>query len=185
MGKKAELHALKERKAKIEQKWVHRGRFIQIRHDTIVMEEPPPKIWDIIIHPGAVAILPIDKQGRFILVEQWRRAIEKITIELPAGLLEKGEAPITCAQRELQEETGFRAGQLTPFGGCYPAPGLSTEYIHLFLAKDLEKEPLHADDTDGIDVRAVSVDEALKLIKEGQICDAKTILCILRYLQSS
>jgi ADP-ribose pyrophosphatase len=182
MGKKAELQAQMERQARIDSQWIHQGRFLQVRQDKVVFPHHPPQIWDIVTHSGVVAIIPIDEEGRFLLVEQWRRAIGKITLEIPAGMLEAGEEPITCAQRELQEETGFWARDLTPFGGCYPTPGMSTEYDHLFVAKNLELRPLQAEDTDVIDVRRVTSDEALKLIKEGQICDAKTAVGLLRYL---
>ena len=181
MGKNAESQALREQGAKIDQKFILEGKFIQVRRDVIEFNGHPTQTWDLIVHPGAVAVIPIDDQGRLVLVEQWRRAIGKITIEIPAGLLEKGEAPEFCAQRELREETGYRAKELASFGGCYCAPGLSDEYVHLFIAQGLQKDPLIADDTEAIDVRTVSPEEALKMIEEGIIYDAKTVVGILRY----
>jgi len=185
MGKNAESQALREQRAKIDQKLVLEGKFIQVRRDVIEFDDHPTQTWDLVIHPGAVAIIPIDNHGRLVLVEQWRRAIRKITIEIPAGMLEKGEAPELCAQRELREETGYRAKTLIPFGGCYAAPGISDEYLHLFIAKGLEKSPLIADDTEVIDVRTVSLEEAFNMIEEGLIHDAKTIVGILRYMNLS
>lgn len=181
MGKNAASRALKEERAKIDQAVVFEGKFIQVRRDVIEFDDHPTQTWDLIVHPGAVAIIPIDDQGRLVLVEQWRRAIGKVTIEIPAGLLEKGEDPELCAQRELREETGYRAKTIHPFGGCYCAPGLSNEYVHLFIAKGLQKDPLVADDTEMIDVRTLSLEEALKMIEEGIIYDAKTVVGILRY----
>lgn len=184
MGKNAESQALREQRAKIDQKFVHEGKFIQVRRDVIELNDHQTQTWDLIVHPGAVAIIPIDNQNRLVLVEQWRRAIGKITIEIPAGMLEKGESPACCAQRELREETGYRAESLCAFGGCYCAPGLSDEYVHLFIAKGLQKDPLVADDTEVIDVRTVSLEDAFKMIEEGVVYDAKTIIGILRYAKS-
>ena len=181
MGKNADAHALLEKNAKIDTRWAYEGKYLKVRHDTIHTPHHPEKNWDIVVMRGAVAVIPIDSQGRIVLVEQWRRAIEKVTLELPAGMLDPGESPEDCAQRELQEETGFKAGSLKSFGGCFTSPGCICEYIHLYLGKDLSESPLKADDTDLIDVRIVSLDEALILIETGQICDAKTIVGIMRY----
>jgi len=181
MGKNAEAQAVREREAKIHREWLHRGRYIQLRKDVIEIENAPIKTWELIVHPGAVAIIPIDAKGDLILVEQWRCAIEKITLEIPPGTLNSGELPLGCAQRELQEETGYKAHILTPLGGCYSAPGISNEYVYLYIGEKLEKSPLIADDTDLIDIRTVSVKKALEMIEEGSITDAKTIVGILRY----
>ena len=181
MGKNADAHALAEKQAKVETRWTYDGKYLKVRQDIIHIPKHPPKVWDIGITPGAVAIIPLDAQKRIILVEQWRRAIGQITLELPAGMLDPDEAPIDCAQRELQEETGYRAGLLEPFGGCYTSPGLFSEYIHLFLATDLTESRLYGDDTHTIDVKTVSLKEAFSMIEKGTICDAKTIVGILRY----
>lgn len=184
MGEKANSQERAEKQAKIKHSCVYQGKFYQVNQDVIEIEGHPPKIWDLIAHPGAVAILPINHKQEIILIEQWRRAVGKIVLEIPAGALEAGEKPLVCAQRELQEEIGYKAGRLIPFDGCYPAPGTSNEYVHLFIAKDLEESYLEADDTAVIDLKIVSLQNALKLIEEGAICDAKTIVAILRYASS-
>jgi len=181
MGKNAETQKLQEKIAKIESHWAFEGKYLRVRQDTIQLPHHPVKTWDIVVTLGAVAIIPIDSEGRLILVEQWRRAIGRITLELPAGMLDPGETPEVCAQRELQEETGFKAGSLKPFGGCFSSPGSMSEYIFLYLGHDLTESRLNADDTDHIDVRAISLNEALTMIANGQICDAKTIVGIMRY----
>jgi ADP-ribose pyrophosphatase len=180
MGKNADAHALLEKKAKVDSRWAYEGKYLKVRHDTIYTN--PVKNWDIVVMPGAVAVIPIDSKGRIVLVEQWRRAIERVTLELPAGMLDPGESPEECAQRELQEETGYKAGSLEFFGGCFSSPGSMSEYIHLYLGKDLLNSPLKADDTDQIDIQTISIEEALKLIENGQICDAKTVVGIMRYI---
>lgn len=182
MGKNAEAQALQEKNAKVDSSWAFEGKYLKVRHDILSIPKQPPKTWDIVITLGAVAIIPIDSEGRIVLVEQWRRAIERITLELPAGMLDTNESPLECAQRELQEEAGLKAGSLKPFGGCFTSPGSMSEYIHLFLGQDLTESRLQADDTDFIDVKAVSLADAKKMIANGQICDAKTIIGILRYM---
>jgi len=112
-------------------------------------------------------------------VEQWRRAIGRITLEIPAGVLEAGEKPEFAAQRELQEEIGKKAGSLTYLGPYFSSPGVFTEQVHLFVGKNLENSVLKGDDTDEIDIRIVPLQTALKLIEDGTICDAKTALGIL------
>ena len=181
MGKNADNQAFQEKNGKIDSRFTFEGKYLKVRRDTIDIPNRPVKTWDIVVTSGAVAIIPIDSQGRIVLVEQWRRAIDRITLELPAGMLDPGESPQECAQRELQEETGLKAGSLKPFGGCFSSPGSMTEYIHLYLGRDLTESPLNADDTDLIDVRTLSLNEAQKMIENGQICDAKTIIGILRY----
>lgn len=181
MGKNAERRRLQEQQATIKSHWVHEGKYLKVRQDIIQTPGEPTHVWDIAVTQGAVAIIPIDPQGRLILVAQWRRAIGKITLELPAGMLDKDESPLDCAQRELQEETGYKAGSLVPFGGCFSSPGTFSEYIQLFLGQDLTDSRLQAEDSDGIDVQAVTLKDAQEMIEQGQICDAKTIVGILRY----
>ena len=115
MGKNADAQALQEKNAKIDSQWAYEGKYLKVRHDLIHIPHHPVTTWDIVVTRGAVAVIPIDAQGRLILVEQWRRAIERITLELPAGMLDPNESPEDCAQRELQEETGFKAGSLRHF----------------------------------------------------------------------
>ncbi len=176
MGKNAEARALAEKQSKIESTWVYEGKYLRVRKDVI-----GNKTWEVGVLPGAAAIVPVDAEGRVVLVEQWRRAVGKVTLEIPAGMLDPGETPLECAQRELQEETGYKAGVMESMGGCYTSPGMLSEYIHLFLATDLIENRLFADDTDGIDVRVVPVDLAMQMIEDGNITDAKTIVGLLRY----
>ncbi len=170
-----------EATAKVDSNEVYRGVLFSVKQDILHFEELPPHQWDTIIHPGAVAIIPVTKDGNLLLIQQWRRAVEKIIYEIPAGTLDKGEAPLICAQRELQEETGFKATTLTPLGGFYSAPGFCTEYLHLFVASGLSPSPLAGDDHEAIDVLEVPLKNALEMIDSNVIDDAKTITGILRY----
>jgi ADP-ribose pyrophosphatase len=180
MGKNAETRRREEELAQKESKLAYQTKFIQVRHDVIQVPGKETHHWDVVLHPGGVAIIAIDEQKRVVLVEQWRRAIERITLELPAGLIDPNESLESCAQRELQEEAGVKAGKLQYLGGYFSSPGVFTEYIHLFLATKLTPNQLYADDTDGIDVHFIPFDEALEMIKNGTICDAKTALGILK-----
>lgn len=153
-------------------KEVHVGKVI-----SLVQENT----FDLVLHPGAVAMIPINAAGQLVLVKQWRRAAMRTLLELPAGTLEPNESPDQCAQRELQEEIGFKAQKITPLGGFFTAPGFCDEYIHLYLAEKLVSSPLLGDDTDEIEVATISLEEALQSIEEGKIVDAKTIVGVYRY----
>jgi len=170
-----------ESSATIETKEIHKGKIFTLRRDHLQFDSQPPHVWDIIEALGAVALIPITSSGHLLLIRQWRRAIQKIIFELPAGTLEKDEALIDCAQRELQEETGFKAKEILPFGGLYSTPGFCTEYIHLFIAKKLTESPLPSDPQEGIDTVEVPLEKALSMIDSGEINDAKTIAGIFRY----
>lgn len=177
----SQIQKEKEKHALTETRQIYKGRILELKLETYQFEQSK-KVAEIVVHPGAVVIVPIDPQGRILLVQQWRRAVADILLELPAGTLEKGELPIDCAKRELQEETGFAAKKMTPMGGFFSAPGFCTEYLHLFLAEDLIPSPLEPDDDEMIDLVPVSIQEAKQMIERNQICDAKSVAGLLRYL---
>ncbi len=160
--------------------YLHKGTRINLRQDTLTTG----KTFEIIEHPGAVAILPF-LDHKILLIRQWRRAVEKILYEIPAGTLEENEDLTTCAQRELQEEIGYKAGNLIPFGSFFTAPGFCTEYIHLFLAENLQASRLIPDEDEGIDLAIMSLSDAIQLIEKGEIIDAKTIIALYKYVVST
>lgn len=167
-----------EKKSHITQETLYRGKIITLRVDTINNHK-----WAIIEHPGAAAILPVDENENLILVKQWRRAVKTILLEIPAGALEKDEDPLECAQRELQEETGFKANEMISLGMIYSAPGFCSEKLHLYLARDLSESYLPQDDTEAIDVHKISLKDALAMIDRHEIHDAKTVAAIFLYLR--
>ncbi len=181
MEEKSTQQAAFEKKARVERELIYTGKTISVRTDTLREEGHAARKWDIVVHPGAVVIVPVTNEGKIILVKQWRRAIQEILLELPAGTLEEGEPVDVCAQRELQEETGFRAREIIALGGFYSAPGFCTEYLYLFLARGLEEAPLDADDDEAIDLVYVGLDEFWQMVAEGKIHDAKTIAGVARY----
>ncbi len=132
-------------------------------------------------HPGAAATLVVE-DGQVLLVEQYRPAAGRLMLELPAGTIDRGEPPIECAQRELQEETGYSAQHWETLGHLYPTPGYTNEILYLYLASGITKGEQRLDDGEDIKVRWVPLDEVREMIDNDGINDAKTIVSIFRYL---
>ena len=139
-------------------------------------------IRDIVDHPGAVAIVPILDDGRILLERQFRYSAGKQLLEIPAGTLERGEAPDTCARRELKEETGYTAASMKKILTMYTAPGYSNELIHLYFATGLKRGEAEAEEDEQITLEPYGPDELLEMIEKNTIEDAKTIAGILSYL---
>lgn len=156
-------------------KALHRGRVINLRVDTIDVGGGKTVQREIIEHPGAVVIAAVDDEGRVLMVRQYRHAAGEALLELPAGTMEPGEEPTVTAVRELQEETGYYPGELTPAGGYFSTPGFCNEFLHLFIARHLRAQPLKGDDDEEIEVEAVPVEDIPSLVLSGKIKDAKTI----------
>lgn len=136
---------------------------------------------EIIRHPGAVAMVPIDADGNILMVTQYRHAAGRRLLELPAGTLETGEDPLEAVERELREEVGYRPGQVEPLGGFYVAPGYTDEYIRIYVCTDLEESALDADEDEDIEIEHMSPADALKAVANGGIVDAKSIIGIIRW----
>lgn len=159
----------------IESKELYKGKVIQVRLDTVSLPDGRRKIREIIVHPGAVAIVPL-LNGKVLLVEQYRKAIERRTLEIPAGTLEEGESPRECAERELIEETGYQASNLDKLIEYYPSPGISSELIHIFKASGLEKI---SDAEAELPLQYMELEEVERKIRTGEIKDSKTIIGVL------
>ncbi len=137
---------------------------------------------DVVEHHGGVTLLPIDAEGKILFVSQYRHPIGRVLLELPAGTLDDGEDPEVCAQRELQEETGYRAGNIERLGGFYSAPGYCTEYLPVYLCTELVESRLQGDE-DSIEVVRIPLEEALRMVAAGEIEDAKSLAALLLYLR--
>lgn len=159
---------------------VYQGRVVKLDLVTVELPNGETSLREIVTHPGAVAIVALDDMRRVLLVRQFRLAAGRVMLEIPAGTLEPNEAPIVCAERELQEETGYKPQKLEPLGGIFVAPGYTTEYIHLFLARDLVESRLEMDGDEFIEVVKLPFDDVLAKIDLGEIQDAKTITALLR-----
>lgn len=134
---------------------------------------------EIIEHPGSAVVLPLHSNGDVTLVRQYRYAASGFLLEIPAGTVEDGESPEQCAAREIEEETGLRAGSLTKIAEFYVSPGFLTEKMHLFFASDLSETTPNRDFDENIEVVRIPLEQALDLIHDKMILDAKTIIGIL------
>jgi ADP-ribose pyrophosphatase len=157
-------------------------RWLRVRTDTFRFASGAENTLDVVDHPGGVTLVAFDGDGRLLLVRQYRHPAGRDLLELPAGTLEAGEAPEVCAERELREETGYRPGRLERLGGFFLAPGYDTEYQHVFLASELSEDALDAEEED-LALVALPLDDALGMIDDGSIEDAKTIAALLLYLR--
>lgn len=178
---KADEQARREKAAQVESQEVFKGKKFSVRVDTITDRPGHTYKREIVVHPGAVVMLPVTKDGKLVLVRQWRRATGQVLLELPAGTLDEGEAPLATAGRELQEEIGYKAGRITPMGGFFSAPGILTEYLHLYLAEDLEESQLDPDENEELDICEMTLQEALEAVEKGEIEDSKSIVGLSRY----
>ena len=158
---------------------VYPGRAFTIRRDTLRLPDGHETRLDIVEHVGSVVIIPLDEQGNLLFVRQYRHATGQDLLELPAGTLNKGEAPEACAHREIREETGMAAGHMQDLGGFYLAPGYSTEYMHVYLATDLHPDPLEADADEFLSVEKIPLTRALAIARGGEIPDAKSLAALL------
>ena len=138
---------------------------------------------EIVEHDDCVAIIAIDDENNVLLVNQFRKPVEKELLEIPAGGIEPGEEPADCVRRELREETGFLPHRVERLGGFYSSPGYCTEYLHLYLATELVPSPLQAEDSESIRLVRVRLSEVPGLITSGSICDAKSIAGLLAFLE--
>lgn len=154
---------------------------MSITKDTVSLPSGRVTIREKVTHPGSVGILPVLENGDLIFVKQFRYVIGSDLLEIPAGTIEEGESPEECATRELLEETGYQAGRLDLLSSFYTSPGYSNEFMWLFKATDLRSGEAKPMADESIEIKVVSLGEALSLIKNGGIRDVKTICAILLY----
>ncbi len=157
---------------------VYRGHVFSVRQDFLRLPNGNQAQIDVLVHNDSVTILPVDEQGQVWFIRQYRQPIGKFLLELPAGVSETGEDPQTSAQRELREETGMAAGRLQKLGSFYLAPGYSTEFMHIFLARDLYPSPLPGDVDEIIEVEKVSAGEAHQPAETGKLEDSKSLIAL-------
>ncbi len=167
---------------RIRSEEIHKGRVITIRRDTLRMPDGKEMVRDVVAHPGAVVVLAVDGDD-LLFVRQYRYAAGEELLELVAGTCEPGEEPAVTADRELQEEAGFKAGRLTKLGEIYSAPGFCSELLHLYMAENLTPSRLPGDEDEEIELERIPADQAIRLAVTGQIRDAKTLAGVLLYAQ--
>lgn len=158
------------------------GRALKLRVDTVKKPNGKTTTREIVERSDCIAAVPIDSKDNILMVRQFRKAVGKVLLEIPAGGIDKGEQPIMAVRRELQEEIGYLPNKIDRIGGFYAAPGYSTEYLHLYVATYLLPSRLEAEDTEDIEVVRVSLSRIPDMIISGEICDAKSIVGLLRVI---
>ena len=156
------------------------GTLLHVRRDTVKLPNGKTATREWIKHPGASSLIPLLPDGSIILVKQYRYPVGKITLEVPAGKLDTPEEdPLLCAQRELSEETGYTADHMEKLTTIATTVGFSNEYIHLYLATGLHAGNQHTDADEFINVLKVPLQEAVEMVNDGRIIDAKSVVSIL------
>jgi len=163
----------------LESRRTHEGPLLKIDLDEVELPGGAVARLESIRHPGAAAALPFLADGRVLLVKQYRHAMGGWILEIPAGKLDDGEAPESCAVREVEEEVGYRAGALTPLGAIFTTPGFTDEVIWLYEAHGLEKTELAHEVDEVIEVLTWEFDEAVRAVHDGRIRDGKSVAAIL------
>ena len=154
---------------------VYHGKIFELIRENITLENGTTTDVEFIEHPGAAAIIPFLDDNRIVLLKQYRHALKKVIWEIPAGTLDPQEEIISCAKRELIEETGYSASGWQKLGAITPVPGYSDERIHIYLATELQPAEQHLDEDEVIQVQEVEFNKALEMIGIGKIQDAKSI----------
>lgn len=165
-----------------KRKRVYDGRVISVSSDTIILPNKKLAYREYIEHPGAVCVLAFTDKKNIVLVKQFRYPVGKITYELPAGKLDKGEKPASCVRRELLEETGYYAKKIKKIYSFWPTPAFSNEVLHIFFAECLEKRSLNLDEDEFLEPEIVPFAKALDWVKKGKMKDSKTVIAILLWI---
>jgi ADP-ribose pyrophosphatase len=167
----------------ISSRIAYKGGHIQVREDRVIEPAGYQCSREIVVHPGAVCIVAKPSRDEVILVRQYRHATGGELLEIPAGTLHEAEDPLDCAIRELEEETGYLAAKMIQRARFWTTPGFTTELMYLYEATDLTKTQIHPDEDEAIEVDIAGREEALQMIEDGRIQDAKSILGLLRILK--
>jgi len=166
---------------RIDRKLLHKGKIIEYYTDTMQLPDGKCVEWDFIRHNGAAAVVPVREDGKILMVSQYRNALERYTLEIPAGGLNPGEATDVAAARELEEETGYAAGSLELLLTIRTTVAFCNEKIDVYVATDLKKTHQHLDEDEYLHVKACSLEELLDMVFQRQIEDSKTIASLLAY----
>ena len=165
---------------KLSSEEIFDGVAIHLFKDEILLQNGNKGVRVVIRHPGAVCVLPLTEDGEVIFVNQFRYALDKVTLEVPAGKLEKGEDHTEAALRELSEETGLSAGKIVPMGELYTTPALIDEVIYMYIATDLTEGEQHLDEDEFVNTIRIPLRKAVEMVMTGEIRDSKTQVMILK-----
>ena len=162
----------------LSSKTIFEGRVIALKLEEVELPNGGKSTREIVKHPGAVAVIAINDEGKLVLVRQFRKPMERTIYEIPAGKLDPGEAPEACALRELEEETGYRCEAIEHVVSFYTSPGFSDELLHIYFTDTLIRGEQHLDEDEFLEIYEVDLDEALQLLKDQNIYDAKTVYAV-------
>ena len=168
------------REETIKKEYKFNGEIIKLRVDTVTTPSGNTATREIVEHPGGVCVVPIDGSGNVIMEWQYRRPFDTNVFEIPAGKLTKGEDPLECGKRELEEETGMCAKKYVYLGKMLPTPGFCGEVIHMYAALDLYEGKLNRDEDEFMEIVRVPLERLVDMVLSGEIIDAKTSVAILK-----
>lgn len=164
-----------------EAKVVFAGRKFCVEQRSVPDKDGVARTYDLVTHPGAAVILPILDDGRVLLISNYRFAVDGDLLELPAGTIDPPEPAVECARRELAEETGYRAAEMSPLVSFYSTPGICDEILHAFVATGLADGEAALEPGERIKPAPMELDEALAAVRDGRVTDGKTIVTLLYY----
>ena len=159
---------------------IYVGRIITVHSDTVELCNGKTAGREVVDHRGGVSVVPVDGDGNVYLVRQYRYPVGDFLVEIPAGKLEAGEEPLTCAIRELSEETGFTAEKIEFLGQIWPTPGYCGEKLHIYMATGLQPGKTHPDEDEFLDVMKIPLEKAYAMAISGELSDAKTVIGLCR-----
>ena len=165
----------------LESNLMYKGKVLEVYSDKLVMPNGNIATRETVVRGSAAAIVPVDKDGNIIFVRQYRHAIKGMALEIPAGMLEEGEDPAVSAKRELEEETGWIANDLTFVTKLVMSIGVCTETLYIYIAKDLTEGVMNPDPDEFIEIETYSLEDSLKMVYSGEIIDGKTAAALLAY----
>ena len=167
---------------RIRRELVYKGKILNFYEDYMALPNGNTAVWDFIEHKGAAAVVPVTSDGKILMVRQYRNALERYTLEIPAGAVNYlGEPKEECAARELEEETGYRAGKLEWLMNVNTTVAFCNELIGIYVAQDLIPTSQHLDEDEFLNVEKHDLDELLAMVYDGRITDGKTAAALLAY----
>ncbi len=170
-----------EQYKRIKRELSHKGNIIDFYSDTIEINQGNQVVFDFINHKGALAMIPVDREGKILMVRQYRNAIDSYTLEISAGGLNPGEDNLSCAIRECEEETGYRPNNPQHLIDVHTTVAFSNELIKVFYSNDLTPSKQNLDENEFVSIERYSLEELISMIYAGKITDAKTIAGLLAY----
>ena len=162
----------------ISSKVIYEGGMVTLQVDQVELPNGKTSTRDIVKHQGSVGVIAFTDDDRILMVRQFRKPLDKIILEIPAGKLEKGEDPEVCASRELEEETGYKAGKIEHLMSFYTSPGYTNELKHLYKATELRVGQVNPDEDEFVELEKLTYGECLEAVEAGEICDVKTMFAI-------